>query len=109
MYGSVQGPALNIFHDTTMAHCAEECTKHESCRSFVWIPEQSQCELNEVRIPNEKATIGVIFCSSTKKGKDAVKMTQNFKHINILLYKCIIIKYCKYSETSMNQTFLTYL
>ena len=83
MYGSVQGPALKIFHDTTMAHCTEECIKDQLCWSFVWIPEQSQCELNKVRIPNGKATIGVIFCSSTKKGKDAVKMTQNVKQTNI--------------------------
>ena len=69
MYGSNEGPTIKIFHDTTMVHCAEECSKDKSCGSFVWIPDESQCELNQARIPNGKATIGVVFCSRTKTGK----------------------------------------
>ena len=69
MYGSNEGSAIKVLHDTTMAHCAKECSKDKACGSFVWIPEDSECELNYARIPNGNATIGVVFCSRAKKGK----------------------------------------
>ena len=68
MYGSGEGPALKILHHTTMDRCAEACSNDQVCLSFEWIPEQSQCELNKVRIPKGKASIGVVFCSRTRKG-----------------------------------------
>ena len=78
MYGTSQGPALKILYHTTMAHCAEKCSTDQACLSFEWIPDQEQCELNKARIPVGKATIGVVFCSRTGKGKNKIKSNVNY-------------------------------
>ena len=86
MYGIVKAPALKVLHDTTMALCAKKCSKEKSCMSFEWIPDQSQCELNKARVPSANATIGVVFCSSTNRGKTRIK--SNINYFNLFKYYC---------------------
>ena len=70
MYGSMtEAGKLKEFEKITMEICAEKCTQNKICRSFEWIPLQDKCYLYPQRLPTGKATSGVIFCSSTKKGK----------------------------------------
>jgi hypothetical protein len=85
MYGRINGPGrIEDLQQTTMAICTEKCSYEELCGSLEWIPSEKKCYLNQQKIPNGEATMGVIFCSrTTKKSKRNLKLSCYVIMLNI--------------------------